>query len=95
MIERLHVTQDDHGYWMLVHQTGLGLSVLQWGAERVDVLLEDVWESDREYEVWYSQSMALKQRRIGADDYAEPKPRRARRPYTKHTTMMPIPEARP
>jgi hypothetical protein len=93
MVTRVHVTQDDHGYWMSVRQTGLGLVLLEWGAERVAPILDELWR-EPDTEVYFSQSAPLRGRRIGATDYLMPEPRRARRPYTQHRTSQPEPEAR-
>ncbi len=93
MPDRIHITQDDYGYWMLVRQRGIGLTVESWGAERVDPLIDEAW-SEEDAEVRYSESQGQNGKRIGADDYAMPEPRRARRPYTRHRTSMPRPEAR-
>lgn len=92
MIDRVHVTQDDHGYWMSVRQAGADMQVLTWGAERVATVLDEVWAGP-ETEVWYSEPTG-RRRRIGAASYAAPSARRARRPYTRHSTALPRPEDR-
>lgn len=93
MVTRIHITQDDYGYWMTCRQTGLGLELELWGAEDPRSVLDDVWEYE-DIEVHYSEPTGLVKRRIGDPEYAAPKARRARRPYTRHRTSMPIPEAR-
>lgn len=82
---RVHITQDDFGYWMMTLERGDGaLTLAAYALEFPDHAVDDAYHPERAElppDAEFLVSEPTVPLRLGAAGWARPQPRRAREPY--------------